>query len=304
MNETNTGIVFNIQRYSIDDGPGVRTTVFMKGCPLTCLWCSNPESQNPKPEVTWRYTSCKQCGACVNICPEKAITLQDGEILIDRSKCDCCAKCAETCIHEALNVSGKVMTVDEVFKVVKRDADYYEASGGGVTASGGEILAQPDFVAELFKKCREAGIGTCADTSGFGSSSAFEKILEYTDVVLYDVKHMDADEHMRACGAAPDLIMSNLDIALKSNAQVIIRIPLIPDFNTSDEALSAIAQAVREKTGDAEVNIMPYHRYGANKYRMIGRKYSLDELRELLQQEKSRAKEIFESYGLKCEISS
>ena len=298
-----TGTVFNIQRYSIDDGPGVRTTVFFKGCPLSCLWCSNPESQSPNPEVSWRYTSCKQCGTCVNVCPEKAITLQNGDIRVDRVLCKLCGKCADACIQEALSISGKEMTADEVFNVVKRDFDYYEASGGGVTASGGEILAQADFVTALFKKCREEGIGTCADTSGFGDPAALAKILGYSDIVLYDLKHMDPSEHERACGQSNGLILSNLDLAFKSGAQVIVRVPLIPEYNTSDEALTAIAQAVRDRSGGAEVNIMPYHRYGANKYRMLGKKYPLENLRELTQQEKDRAKEIFVSYGTKCEVS-
>ena len=298
-----TGTVFNIQRYSIDDGPGVRSTVFFKGCPLTCLWCSNPESQSPVPEVSWRYTSCKRCGTCVQTCPEKAITLESGDIKVDRRSCNLCGKCVEACIQEALSISGKQMTVEEVFSVVKRDYDYYEASGGGVTASGGEILAQADFVAALFRRCKEEGIGTCADTSGFGDASALEKILEYSDIVLYDLKHMDNDEHARACGQRNDLILSNLSLAFRSGAQVIVRVPLITDYNTSDEALTAIALAVRERAGDSEVNIMPYHRYGANKYKMIGRVYPLEDLRELTQEEKNRAKEIFESFGSICEVS-
>ena len=302
MNEIE-GNVFNIQRYSIDDGPGVRTTVFMKGCPLTCLWCSNPESQSPLPEISWRYTSCKHCGACAAACPEKAIVLIDDEVSVDRKACKRCGMCVDACLPEALSISGKLMTVDEVFKVVKRDYDYYEASGGGVTASGGEILGQADFVAALFKRCREEGIGTCADTSGFGDRAALEKILEHSDLVLFDLKHMDPAEHERACGRPNDLILSNLEAAVVSDAKIIVRVPLIPDFNTSDEALSAIAEAVRDRTLDAEVNIMPYHRYGANKYRMIGKTYTLDDLREALHQEKTRAKEIFESYGLKCEVS-
>jgi len=297
------GIVFNIQRYSIDDGPGVRTTVFLKGCPLTCLWCSNPESQSSLPELSWRYTSCKQCGACVNACPDKVIRLDGSELCIDRSSCKRCGKCVDACLPEALSMTGKQMTVDEVFKVVKRDFDYYEASGGGVTASGGEILGQADFVAALFKRCREEGIGTCADTSGFGDGNALEKILEHSDLVLFDVKHMDPDEHKRACGQSNAMVLENLELAVKSGVKVIVRIPLIPDYNTSDEALTAIAKAVREKTGDAEVNIMPYHSYGANKYRMLGMEYPLEDLRELMHQEKTRAKEIFESVGLKCEIS-
>ena len=295
--------IFNIQRYSIDDGPGVRTTVFFKGCPLTCRWCSNPESQSTIPEVSWRYTSCKQCGTCVRTCPEKAITLDNGELRVDRKLCKLCGKCVDACIHEALSISGKQMTVDEVFAVVKRDFDYYEASGGGVTASGGEIIGQSDFVAGLFKQCREAGIGTCADTSGFGDSKGLDKILEFSDIVLYDLKHIDPEEHKRACGQSNELILSNLELAYGSSAQVIIRVPLIPEYNTSVEALTAIAAAVKERAGGSEVNIMPYHRYGANKYRMIGKTYTLEELRELTQEEKELARGIFESYGSKCIIS-
>ena len=303
MSSNIEGIVFNIQRYSIDDGPGVRTTVFVKGCPLTCLWCSNPESQSYQPEPTWRYTSCKQCGTCVSACPSEAIRLEGGEVLIDRSKCKRCGKCIEACVPEALSMSGKRMTVDEVFAVVKRDYDYYEASGGGVTASGGEILGQADFVAALFKQCREAGIGTCADTSGFGDKAAFEKILEYTDLVLFDLKHMDPQEHARACGQSNELVMRNFDLVVDSGVKFIVRVPLIPDYNTSDEVLTAIAKAVKDRIGGAEVNIMPYHSYGANKYRMLGKVYPLEDLRELLHQEKTRAKEIFEAHGLKCEVS-
>ena len=297
------GTVFNIQRYSIDDGPGVRTTVFMKGCPLTCLWCSNPESQSPQPEVSWRYTSCKQCGTCVDTCPEKAVSLTDGEIRIDRMVCNRCGKCVDTCVPEALGMSGKRMTVDEAFKVVKRDFDYYEASGGGVTASGGEILGQADFVAALFERCRAEGIGTCADTSGFGDPAALEKILKHSDLVLYDLKHMDPDEHERLCGQSNELIISNLELVVKSGVKAIFRVPLIPDHNTSDEALTKIAEVVREKAGEAEIEIMPYHSYGANKYAMLGKEYPLDGLRELMHREKVRAQQIFQSHGLKCEIA-
>ena len=299
-----TGTVFNIQRYSIDDGPGVRTTVFLKGCPLTCLWCSNPESQSPLPEVIWRCTSCKRCGTCVDTCTENAISLIDGEIRIDRRACTSCGKCAGSCAQEALSLSGKTMTVDEAFKVVERDFEYYEASGGGVTASGGEILGQADFVAALFEQCRTEGISTCADTSGFGDPAALEKILKHSDLVLFDLKHIDADEHMRFCGQSNELIISNLELVANSGVKVIIRVPLIPDYNTSSDALNKIAETIRDKAGNAEVNIMPYHSYGANKYKMLGKEYPLEGLRELRHREKVRAQEIFRSHGLKCDISS
>ena len=301
--ENNTGIVFNIQRYSIDDGPGVRTTVFMKGCPLTCLWCSNPESQCGLPEVTYRYTSCKRCGTCVKVCPEQAVTLSDDGVHIDRVKCTVCGECVKNCLPEALQISGKRMTLDEVWKVVKKDADYYEASGGGVTASGGEILAQADFVAALFKRCREAGYHTCADTSGFGDPAALLKILEYADLVYFDLKHMDLEAHKQYMGQSNELILNNLELVVKTGVPLVIRAPLIPGYNNSDENLRAMAAKVAEIAKDSVVNLLPYHRYGANKYRMIDMTYQLEDVPELTSDELLHAKEIIESYGLKCEIS-
>jgi pyruvate formate lyase activating enzyme len=301
--ENITGIVFNIQRYSIDDGPGVRTTVFMKGCPLTCLWCSNPESQCGLPEVTYRYTSCQRCGTCVKVCPENAVTLSDDGVHIDREKCTVCGECVKSCLPEALQISGKRMTLDEVWKVVKKDADYYEASGGGVTASGGEILTQPDFVAALFKRCKEAGYHTCADTSGFGDPAALLKILEYADLVYFDLKHLDPEAHKRYIGQSNELILKNLELVAKKGVPVVIRVPLIPGYNNSDENLRALAAKVSEIAKDSVVNLLPYHRYGANKYRMIDMVYQLEDVPELTQDELIHAKEVIESYGLKCEIS-
>ncbi len=297
------GIVFNIQRYSIDDGPGVRTTVFLKGCPLTCLWCSNPESRNPLPEVTWRYTSCKRCGTCVKTCPLGLIRLDEDGVHIDRKACNRCGKCIEACVPEALRMSGTKMTVEEVYKVVKRDINFYKASGGGLTCSGGEILSQADFVAALFKRCRKDGIHTCADTSGYGSGKAMEKILTYSNLIYFDLKHMDPVEHEKFCGQSNDLILSNLALAVKKKVPLVIRIPLIPGYNNSDENITAIAKTVAGLIKKARVNILPYHSYGANKYRMIDIKYQLDDVKNPAEEELDRAKKIIESFGLKCEIS-
>jgi pyruvate formate lyase activating enzyme len=297
-------IVFNIQRYSIDDGPGIRSTVFLKGCPLSCLWCSNPESQNPLPEVTYRYTSCKRCGSCVIACPLGLISLEEDGIHIDRKRCDRCGKCIQACIPEALKMSGKKMTVDEVFNVVKRDIDFYKSSGGGVTCSGGEILSQADFTAELFRRCREAGINTCADTSGYGTPEAMEKILRHSDLIYFDLKHMNPAVHEEICGQSNDLILGNLSMAAQSGVSLVIRVPLIPGYNDTEDNLRAIAKAVVDITGDkTPVNILPYHRYGANKYRMIDKQYRLENVEAPAEEELEKAKRIFESFGLKCEIS-
>jgi pyruvate formate lyase activating enzyme len=297
------GIVFNIQRYSLDDGPGVRTTVFLKGCPLSCLWCSNPESMNPLPEVTWRYTTCKRCGTCVETCPLGLITIDEDGVHIDRKSCDRCGKCVEACVTESLRMCGTRMTVEEVYNVVKRDIDFYKVSGGGITCSGGEVLMQADFVAELFKRCRENEIHTCADTSGFGSKQAMETILAYADLIYFDLKHMDAAEHQRLCGQSNDLILSNLALVVEKGIPMVIRVPLIPGYNDSDENITALAKTVADMTKETPVNILPYHRYGENKYRMTDKTYQLDGVKYPTEEELEKAKQIIESFGLKCEIS-
>jgi pyruvate formate lyase activating enzyme len=297
------GMVFNIQRYSIDDGPGIRTTVFLKGCPLRCPWCSNPESQSAAPQLQYRYTSCQKCGTCVGVCPNAAIAQSDDGVLIDRSKCTVCGACVKECPAQALVVKGERMTVDQVWKVVRRDATYYETSGGGVTCSGGEILAQPDFVASIFKKCREEGVHTCADTSGFGTREALLRVLEYADLVYYDLKHMDPVLHEKLTGVPLDAILGNLRTVAETGVAVTIRVPLIPEYNNSDENLDAMARAARGAAPDAVISILPYHKYGANKYASVGMTYTLDDLRECTPEELERAQEIFISHGFECTVS-
>ncbi len=304
MDYTNTqGMVFNIQRYSIADGPGVRTTVFLKGCPLRCLWCSNPESQSGEREVCYRYSSCKACGKCVQACPNGAITLMEDGVHIDREKCTVCGACVKKCLPGALSISGKLMTVEEAFQVVKRDKDYYDQGGGGCTCSGGEILMQPDFVAGLFRMCRENGIHTNADTSGYGSAEAMRKILEYSDLVYFDLKHPDSEAHKRMTAVGNESILRNLGIAADMGVETVIRVPLIPSYNDSDEDITALCRIVQDVTGGkAAINILPYHRYGSNKYRMLDRTYELEDLQPPSPEELAQIKTIVEGFGLTCMI--
>ena len=293
------GIVFNIQRYSIDDGPGIRTTVFVKGCPLRCPWCSNPESVQSVPQLLHRYTACKKCGVCAAVCPNGAIAFDPEKgPEFNRSKCVTCGLCAKKCLAQAIQITGEVMSVEKVWKTVRKDMVYYEESGGGVTCSGGEILAQADFVAELFKKCRENGVHTCADTSGYGTPEALEKILEYTDLVYFDIKQLDPVRHEQMIGVPLEPVLKSFHTIAARGIPLVVRMPLIPDHNDSAENLQAIANLVKEEAPHAQVHIMPYHRYGESKYASIGEKYPLEGLRENTPEDLERARKIFEDAGL------
>jgi len=258
------GIVFNIQRFSLQDGPGIRTTVFLKGCPLHCLWCSNPESQNFRPEIAHRDTLCTKCGLCVNACPEEAISIDDKGIYIDRKKCTNCGDCISVCTPGVLKILGETMSAGDVFQEIRKDEDFYRVSGGGVTASGGEPLVQPDFVAALFRLCQDYGIDTCIET---------EEVLR------------------------------NLRIAVASGTPVTIRVPLIPGINDSDEELNEIAHiAIDSLKEPKKVELLPYHRFGIGKYQQLDREYELTELRAPEEPQIQRFKELFESFGLECEV--
>jgi pyruvate formate lyase activating enzyme len=298
------GIVFNIQRYSIQDGPGIRTTVFLKGCPLRCAWCSNPESQNPRPEIAHRDSLCTQCGRCVDVCEAQAISIGEKSISINRRLCTNCGRCAAVCLPGALKVFGEEMSAAEVFRQVKKDEEFYRESGGGVTVSGGEPLFQPDFVKALFKLCYNAGIHTCIETCGLASVKALEKVLKYTSLVLFDIKLADPAAHRQWTGRRNETILRNLGLVMQKGIPVIIRVPLIPGINDTDEALEDIARLAAgflKKHGNIE--LLPYHRFGLGKYQMLDRKYRLEELTTQPEAQIQRARQIFESAGFKCEIS-
>jgi pyruvate formate lyase activating enzyme len=237
------------------------------------------------------------------VCPRGALSLSDEGLVVNREKCVACGTCVLECPSDALKISGEVMDEAKVWKTIKRDAVYYETSGGGVTCSGGEILSQPDFVAEIFKHCHDEGIHTCADTSGFGTPEALDKILEHTDLTYFDLKHVNPKRHAELIGVPLDVILSNLKTVVARGIPFVIRVPLIPEYNNSPEELEAMAALVSETAPGASVNILPYHKYGASKYPSVGMVYSLEELRENTPEELETAKTIFESHGLKCEVS-
>ncbi len=296
-----SGIVFNIQRYSIQDGPGIRTTVFLKGCPLRCIWCSNPESQNDFLEIAHRDSICQKCGRCVEVCEAKAITLTSEGTKIDRKLCTNCGKCIEACVFGARRFYGEKKTVEEVYREVLRDKPFYNNSGGGVTASGGEPLMQADFVAELFKRCQDDGINTCLDTCGYADADSWNKVLPYTNLVLFDLKIMDPAAHRKYTGKSNDKILKGIKLVAEQKVPVIIRIPVIPGVNDSEENMTAVARF--SKSIDLkEVNLLPYHRFGASKYNMLDRRYQLSELRRPEYNELNKLVDIFKSAGLDCKI--
>lgn len=264
------GIVFNIQRYSIHDGPGIRTTVFLKGCPLRCFWCQNPESQKRKPEVFLNKSRCTLCGQCVAVCPTGASTLSEKSSTIDRNVCIGCGKCAEVCRDEARSLVGKYMTVGEVMQEVVKDKKFYENSGGGVTLSGGDPITQPKFACAILQACKGVGLHTALDTCGYVSWVTIEKLLKYTDLVLYDIKCIDSRKHYDATGKPNDAILENAKRIAKYKAMR-VRVPVIPGFNDSTDEIRAIAHFTKVELGSVDIDLLPYNKMGEIKYERLDR---------------------------------
>jgi pyruvate formate lyase activating enzyme len=298
-------LVTNIQGYSIHDGPGIRTVVFLKGCGLECRWCSNPECIPPHPEVGFFKTLCTKCGKCAEVCPEGALNYKEGEFpYIDRKKCTGCDICSSACPYQALVLYGKTMTADEVFDAVKRDKMFYEASGGGVTVSGGEALLQPKFVGDLFDKCHRDGIQTCIETSGCASESALRKVLPDTDYVLYDLKHMNSEKHRQYTGQPNGLILSNAEIVAASGVETLFRMPLIPGINDDAQNIKETAAFLNGLGNNAlRIELMPYHRLGKGKYEALDRQYTLSGLLSPEPEHVEAIKKAFEDNDIICTVS-
>lgn len=254
----NKAILFDIQRNSFVDGPGIRTTVFFKGCNLKCAWCHNPESQSAKPQMMFYRDKCTGCGKCREIC-------------LTPENCTLCGKCTFYCPVDARKVCGKEYTVDEVFAEIIKDKAFYENSDGGVTFSGGECMLQIDFLTEILKKCKENGIHTAVDTAGYIPFERFEKILPYTDLFLYDIKCFDNEKHKKYVGVENELILENLKKLFQANAKVWIRIPVISDVNDSAGEMQSIKTFLNQNGKPEKIELLPYHIMGENKYAAIGR---------------------------------
>lgn len=272
--------IINIMRFCTDDGPGIRTTVFLKGCPLRCAWCHNPESQNPDPEILWDSEKCCLCGLCAEICEAKAHRIIDGHHFFDASLCNHCGRCAENCPAEALELSGKRVSTHEMLEEIKKDAVFYTTSGGGVTISGGEPLMHPEFCAELLRLCKETGIHTVIETSGFASRKTLDNLLPYCDLILFDIKESSEEKHSEYTGVPQEPILDNLRYIDGKGIPTLLRAPIIPGMNDREEHLSALRELKASLKNCQGVEIMPYHSMGAYKYKKLGRDYACDSIVE------------------------
>ncbi len=297
---TTKGIIFNIQHYSIHDGPGIRTTVFLKGCPLRCIWCQNPESQASSPEIFFNIGTCTGCSKCVQVCPNGAIEISDGHSKTNRQICNGIGKCAAVCPNEARTLIGKYVTAAEVFKEVNGDSIFYLRSGGGVTLSGGDPVAQPEFAIAILKLCKDAGIHTALDTSGCVKWETFQQILKYVDLVLYDFKQMDALVHQKHTGVSNNLILDNAKrIYHECHIPIMARVPVVPGYNDSVENIRTTANFVATELGkDVKVHFLPYHRLGETKYERLECISNLKSIQPPSEEDVEKLKEIAESFGL------
>lgn len=296
-----TATVFNIQKFSVNDGPGIRTTVFFKGCPLHCPWCSNPESQLKVPQVEWNAATCVACGHCLDVCAGVPASERQDKRHVDVSRLDAASSEAVRAVAEcpvgALSVSGAARELEDVLAVCLQDRDFYEESGGGVTFSGGEMLLWADFVCELADRLHEEGVSTCAETTAYAGEATWRKVVSRLDHLLVDLKHWDADKHREVVGVPLEPIAKNIAAAVAAGTDVLVRIPVIPGFNYSDADAEGFAARLAE-LGSPRVQLLPYHNFGENKYALIGRDYDLAGVGVLHPEDLASFAEVMRSRGL------
>lgn len=277
-------IVFDIQRSSIHDGPGIRTTVFLKGCPLECLWCHNPEALSSKKQLFHFFDNCIYCGKCELACEHKVHKIENGEHDIAYDLCVQCEKCIRECNSNGLKITGKEMSVDEIMVEVLADKDFYMNSGGGITLSGGEPLLHLSFAINLLKTCKDQGVNTCVETSGFLSSDKFKKILPLIDILLFDYKITSTKQHKEYTGVANKIILNNLDIAYNAGKDIVLRCPIIPGVNDTEEHFKGIRSIDIKYPKLKGIEILPYHSIGNSKRTSLGAEETLTEIQTTSQE--------------------
>jgi pyruvate formate lyase activating enzyme len=270
-----TGTVFNIQRFAIHDGPGVRTTVFLKGCPLSCYWCHNPEGQAPGQQIVYWESRCDACGECLPVCVVDALSLSGGSLSVYQERCTCCGRCVEACAADALQMVGREMTVAQVIAEIEKDRIFYDESGGGATFSGGEPLSQPVFLAALLRACREREIHTVVDTSGYAPAQVLHRISPDTGLFLFDLKLMDDRRHREFTGVSIRPVLENLRQLAGTGSPIALRFAVIPGVNDDEENVRAIAEFARSLPGPPRIDILAYHGTATEKYRRLHRAYPL-----------------------------
>jgi pyruvate formate lyase activating enzyme len=296
------GLIFNVQRYSVHDGPGIRTTVFLKGCPLRCAWCHNPEGISPEPEILVMEGRCLHCGECRQACPVCTEREVAGAIPAQKGRCRLCGKCVEACPSEARRIAGREVTVAELLEEILRDRVFYEESGGGVTFSGGEPLAQPEFLQAILRACKERGLHTAVETCGMVSTRYLQAAAPFTDLFLYDLKIIDDSRHREFTGASNARILENLKSLAECHDQIWIRVPIIPNVNAASADLEATARFTVQFRSVRQVNLLPYHRNGAAKTQRAGRKTIPADTLPPTAETLSNARAVFERAGLKTLI--
>jgi len=295
--ERAAGTVFNIQKFSVNDGPGIRTVVFLKGCPLHCRWCSNPESQLARVQILWDSRHCISCHHCIETCPAHAVSASEGRIQIDSGSCSGCALCVRECPGRALKAEGETRTVQEVLRICLQDLPFYQESGGGVTLSGGEMLAQPEFSAALLHALKEAGIDTACETTGCASPEVFDRVTAEIDHLLFDMKHWDPQKHLEYTGVTNELPLRNMKRAIAGGKDVLPRIPVIPGFNDRIEDAVEFSRRLAE-VGSSRCQLLPFHQFGESKYDMLGIHYAYRDVPNMHAEDLRDYQKAFEENGI------
>ncbi len=295
-------LIFDIKRYAINDGPGIRITIFLKGCPLSCKWCHNPESQSPEKQKFYTASKCIGAQDCIEVCPNNALTLTPNGIVTDYERCLLCGKCADACPTKAIEMVGELYSVQQLLEIIEREKVHIEQSGGGVTFSGGEPLMHPGFLLEMLKECGKRNLHRTVDTTGFADTKTMLEVARETDLFLYDLKLINSKKHEKWTGVNNRIILKNLKVLTESGANINIRIPLIKNVNSDKGELTKMAGFISELPGKQAVNLLPYHNIAKNKYNKLGEVYNEFDMAEPTEAEQNRAIEIFHKFGIEAEI--